>query len=188
MKKTVLLTAVLASLTFATAAQADGVSFEFVHAPTSKTSTVAKDSFSIYPSVDALGLTFDARLQGSRAEESGALSEAVELRVKKVVPLGYGASAWLRVGAGQNYSNGSKYSFYSYEPAIAYQWNDKWSSYVSVKHSTPINDAIDNKTTNLYTLQTGYNVTKVDNVYAKVMKTYTDTQGWSYGVGYARKF
>lgn len=166
MKKSLLIFALMGAM-FASQAQAESLGVEYVH------DNAGADTMVMYPSVNAVGLTFDARLAAKRGNNT-ALTDSGELRVRKTFAITDTTSLWTRVGLGESYSNNTKYSFIGIEQAVAYKFTDKVNSYVSYKYSNALAD-LDGKKTGLGTLAVNYNVTKTDTVTGKVMTYWGDS-------------
>lgn len=151
--------------------------------------TQSKDnSLAIVPSIDLLGLTFDARLKASRTL-AGQNAESAEIRVAKSINVAQDVDFYVRGGLGKNYvSAASSNTFYSVEPGVKFTVNPSLSFKVSDRYTNAFGSAAKNTYGNEFGAEVDLALNKEDSVGLKLYKLRGDLNAKGVQASYTRTF
>jgi hypothetical protein len=125
---------------------------------------------------------------GTNTQTAGtsALSTRVEGGVTYSLPVGP-VVASARVGAGEQYTNGTNTEYWSVEPAVAYTINNKWSTKLGYRYRTAVDGGVADQT-RTWRLGAAYAVTKADSLSVRLDQVRGDSNTNAVAVSFTHSF
>jgi hypothetical protein len=147
------------------------------------------NGFNLIPGVKFTnGVTVDLKTQLQRTENVKTNDEGIEARVRYDYALGAtGLTAWGRLGIGERVVTGDTFGYYTVEPGVTYEINKQSTVFVSDRYRDAFANGKVFKTNTVY-VGTGYSVTDVDVVSAKLYRKYEDVTSNGVELSYTRLF
>ncbi|CAB4133082.1 hypothetical protein UFOVP250_35 [uncultured Caudovirales phage] len=185
MKRSILLTALLAISLNASADVKPFVTLEVDHEGVHSGND--NNSLNVIPGIKLDNITVDVKGQVSRQDETKNISTAFEPRIKYDLPVGYGLTAWARVGLGEKLNSGDAFGYYTIEPGVTYQYSKEVTLSISDKYRDSFATGKDYQTNTVYA-GGSYTLGATDTIAAKLYRKYNDTESTGVEVAYTHWF
>jgi opacity protein-like surface antigen len=184
MKKIVTIAALMAATTLASAASVT------VELQNQQGDRGARDSQNYALSVkESVGKNFavDLGFTAFQQDTTNALSNRIEAGVTGTRPFGK-VSLYTRAAVGEKFTNGADFGYYSVEPGVIYNINDKLSAKVGYRFRNGFGDNGNLDTTHTARAGVSYAVTKVDSIGVRYDQVRGDAFNHSFNFAYTRSF